>query len=430
MGTIENFESFENYLKDGLVHLYDPGYQPPDLVWKVLGLYPQQGVEELQKKLIEAIAALKPSPDIPPNARIRRLYRLLSYRYIQEFTQVDVARQLNISLRHLRREQQQAVRVLAHRLWEQQTVVQPDSTPAQTEAEAFQPAGDLEPDTQPDSWRSQVRQELNSLEQHAPGAVADVGPAMQSAIKVGQSLVARQPITLHAKLNEPDLRVAIHPSLLSQILVTAIDKLVQNMSSPGEIRLAAESGPQQIKFSITGKPIIATGAQQSDLISEIVMTQNGAFEVMQNDDSVEYQIALPVARTVKVLVVDDNKDLVHWYRRYTARTKYQITHLPEGKQVFETTAGLEPDIIVLDVMLPDIDGWELLTRLHESPETRNIPVVICSVVKREALALALGAAVYLPKPVRRQQLIQALDQALDWGSKRASNIEANIAVTG
>jgi len=60
--------------------------------------------------------------------------------------------------------------------------------------------------------------------------------------------------------------------------------------------------------------------------------------------------------------------------------------------------------------LPDIDGWELLTNLREHPATRSLPVIVCSVVREEELALALGAARYVPKPVRRQEFIQALDQ--------------------
>jgi CheY-like chemotaxis protein len=71
-----------------------------------------------------------------------------------------------------------------------------------------------------------------------------------------------------------------------------------------------------------------------------------------------------------------------------------------------------PDVIVLDVILPDADGWELLMHLHEHPIARSIPIIICSVVREKELALALGAKAYLPKPVRRRQFISALQQAL------------------
>jgi CheY-like chemotaxis protein len=116
-----------------------------------------------------------------------------------------------------------------------------------------------------------------------------------------------------------------------------------------------------------------------------------------------------------VLVVDDNQDLVHFFRRYTNGTRYRIVHLGEGSHLFETIESSRPDAIILDVMLPDCDGWELLSHLHAHPETTPIPVIVCSVVRQEDLALALGASLYLPKPVRRRQLIQALDTLLTPG---------------
>jgi CheY-like chemotaxis protein len=86
--------------------------------------------------------------------------------------------------------------------------------------------------------------------------------------------------------------------------------------------------------------------------------------------------------------------------------------MAQGQGLFETVKVVGPDIIVLDVMLPDVDGWELLMRLHEDPTTRSTPIIICTVVKEEDLALSLGAARYLTKPVRPREFIQALDQLL------------------
>mgnify|MGYP001111695391 CR=1 FL=1 len=67
-----------------------------------------------------------------------------------------------------------------------------------------------------------------------------------------------------------------------------------------------------------------------------------------------------------------------------------------------------PDLVVLDVMLPDTDGWRLLMHLRQHPLTRSTPVIICSVVQESDLASSLGAALYLSKPVRPRQFIQAL----------------------
>ena len=389
------FEEFERYVGEGLAHLYDPTYQPPELIWQVTGCNPKQGIGPIQTRLIQAVEGLKPEGDTPPNARIWRYYELLSDRYIHELTQVETARRLNITPRHLRREQQQAIHMLAQRLWEQRPQTETLTVPA--------------PEAPPTEWRSQVRQELVSLQQHAPGAVTKVEVAIQGAAKAGLVLAANHKVALQVDQVQPNLVAAIHPSILSQLLMTAIEKLVQDMSS-GDIILRAEGDKERIKITIAGYPMVTPNPQHSDLIEEILTLQDGSVEVQLAENRAVFEIALPSASSITVLVIDDNVDLVHFYRRYTTQTRYQIVHLASGQGVFETIAETTPDIIVLDVMLPDVDGWELLTHLHEHPNTRAIPIIVCSVVKREELALALGAALYLPKPVRRQQFIQALDQ--------------------
>jgi CheY-like chemotaxis protein len=125
--------------------------------------------------------------------------------------------------------------------------------------------------------------------------------------------------------------------------------------------------------------------------------------------------------------VEDNAELVHFYRRFVANTQYEIVHAPEGESVFAAIAESSPAAIVLDVMLPDTDGWELLAQLQEDPSTRAIPIIICSVVRRAAIADTLNAAFYLPKPVRRQQFIQAIDQVLAQASATALTAAASHA---
>ena len=87
-----------------------------------------------------------------------------------------------------------------------------------------------------------------------------------------------------------------------------------------------------------------------------------------------------------------------------------LVHLAKGQEVFDGIGDIRPDIIVLDIMLPDVDGWDLLTRLSEHPETRGIPVIVCSVVSDPDLTRALGARASLSKPVQRQEFIRSLDQ--------------------
>jgi CheY-like chemotaxis protein len=415
---MDDLKEFEHYLAEALTHLYDPTYQPPEPIWQATGCKPQQGVKEVRAALIRAIEALKPAADVPRTARIRRFYELLSCRYIQELTQTETAFQLGITDRHVRREQQEAIGVLARHMVSRERGGESPAL-AETEEEATSTA-----------WRSQVQQELASLQHNTPGAVADVGQTVNGIVKVGQALTEKRNISLHIGLVQPNLVVVMHPSALRQVLITAIEKVVQPMSA-GEITLEVEQEEGYVKIAVAGCPVLVETPPHSDLIEEIMATQDGSFEIRLTDRRLVFEVRLPSTdKGVMVLVVDDNLDLVNFYRNYTTDTRYQIVHLSEGKHLFETVADLRPDIIVLDVMLPDVDGWELLTYLHEHPDTRAIPVIVCSVVKREELASALGATLYLPKPVRRRQFIQALDQVLVQAQARASRAEANSSISG
>jgi CheY-like chemotaxis protein len=109
-----------------------------------------------------------------------------------------------------------------------------------------------------------------------------------------------------------------------------------------------------------------------------------------------------------VLVVDDNEGLIDLFRRYLVGHPWQVLGASSGAEARQLLAENRPSVIVLDVMMPGEDGWEVLLSLKAAEPSRGIPVIVCSVLREPALALSLGAAGYLPKPVTQQALLQAL----------------------
>ncbi len=424
---MDTFEEFRWHLQDALTHLYDPAYRPHELLWVVTGCDPQQGVESVQAVIIRAIEGLQPTPGVPPGARIRRVYELLFHRYVQYLTQEETAKRLGITPRHLRREQQKAVHVLALQLWGQ-SHVEPPLADELSQEKGLQPPEATPFDSKSLEWRSQVRQELASLQKSAPGTMAGVGEAIRGAVELGSTLTSLHGVSLEVGRVQANLVAAIHPSALHQMLVAAIGELVQHMSS-GRITLYAECEEGRIRVNITGRPVAVDRPPNGSFIREFLAIQGGSLEVGTDGDRFSFWVELPSVDKVTVLVMDDNPDLVHFYRRYTAGTRYQIIQAAQGQRVFETVGVSAPDIIVLDIMLPDVDGWELLAHLREHPATGSIPVIVCSVIRAEELALELGAALYLPKPVGRQQFIHALDQVLSQASTKAPRVQPNNAAT-
>ncbi|MCL4297569.1 MAG: response regulator [Anaerolineae bacterium] len=397
------FEEFEQALRHVLVHFRDPAYHPPEFLWSILGYRPQYGVEAIQNAITQTIESLKPATaSTASSLRNLRFYELLTCRYIQELTQEETADRLGITPRHVRREQQQAIHALATLFWEKR----PHPVPA-----AVKHALDEGPEQDAMAWRTQVREELAALQQSAPGSVVEVATAIRGVMKIGQALTAQHGVSLQIEPLEPEVIVAMHPSVLRQVLITAIEKLVQSISA-GQVTVAVERKGDRVHLLLSGVPAAKPYPPNSELIEEILSVHNGSIEAFLEKDQVGFRIELPSADKIKILVIDDNADLVHFYRRYTAGTRYEIVHLDEGRHALETAAETSPDIIVLDVMLPDIDGWELLTHLKEQPASKSIPIIVCSVIRRAELALSLGASLYLPKPVGQREFIQALAEVL------------------
>lgn len=113
-----------------------------------------------------------------------------------------------------------------------------------------------------------------------------------------------------------------------------------------------------------------------------------------------------------VLVVEDNPQAAKLLSLYLIKAGYQTLIAQSGSQALELAVQCRPMAITLDLLLPDIDGWQVLTELKTLPRTRDIPVVIVSVLDRQALGFRLGAADYLVKPVERAELLHALRRCI------------------
>jgi len=111
-----------------------------------------------------------------------------------------------------------------------------------------------------------------------------------------------------------------------------------------------------------------------------------------------------------VLVVDDNSQAAEILGRHLEHGGFRFEVAHNGAEALRMTTELMPMAVILDILLPEIDGWEVLTRLKENPTTRNIPVVIVSVVDNPALGRALGAIDYFVKPVDGKALLSRLGQ--------------------
>jgi CheY-like chemotaxis protein len=95
-----------------------------------------------------------------------------------------------------------------------------------------------------------------------------------------------------------------------------------------------------------------------------------------------------------------------------------VIPLSDPSQAVERVKQIKPFAVTLDIMMPGIDGWQILDNLKNDPETRNIPVIICSIIEDLEKGFNLGATDYLVKPILEDDLVNALDRLNSDGSIR------------
>ena len=89
-----------------------------------------------------------------------------------------------------------------------------------------------------------------------------------------------------------------------------------------------------------------------------------------------------------------------------------MTSATSAEKAFQAIEQEPPEVIILDIMMRDVDGWQLLQRLRTDTRLPDVPIIVCSVLKEPKVALALGAQYYLKKPVSQQQMLAALQEVL------------------
>jgi CheY-like chemotaxis protein len=109
-----------------------------------------------------------------------------------------------------------------------------------------------------------------------------------------------------------------------------------------------------------------------------------------------------------VVVIEDDRPSLDLFSAYLSGAELRVTAARDGASGLEAVRRVRPDAVLLDIRLPGVDGWSVLQTLKDDPDTRDIPVIVVSIVDERARGVALGAAEYLVKPVGRESLLEAL----------------------
>ncbi|MEO8606770.1 MAG: response regulator [Chloroflexota bacterium] len=107
-----------------------------------------------------------------------------------------------------------------------------------------------------------------------------------------------------------------------------------------------------------------------------------------------------------------NDDILELVQRYLRFNHFEVITAKTSQQAVEIVDAVRPSAIILDLMMPDRDGWDLLQYFSHQPLTQSTPIIICSILRQKELALSLGAAVFIEKPISEQDLVAVLQKLI------------------
>jgi len=401
---------FQQQVSDLYIHLYDLVYLRTHPLTDVLVLDAaasrKQKGWQLHNLLLEAINELDPGPRAPPYSREWRRYRLMVERYKHGLEPGAIMQEIAVSKRQYYREHEAAIEAIACVLWEhyiaQSSLL---TSPAATPAGA------------PTSYLELLRLETARTAQ--AGRYAHLNDIVSGAVALLGEKLRHNKLNLDLTLPEALPAVAADQALLRQMVLGMIGYLVER-ASDATLQVNVVADEAALLFSLQIDPVTALRPTAFAEAQErcAAFAEMGALigvssrPLHAGPTVIGFQIRLPAETRRAVLVVDDNEDVLEFFRRCLAPHGYRVLAVTSGQQALDLASQLQPYAITLDLMLPGEDGWNVLQNLLNRPRTRRIPVIICSVLKQKELALSLGAAAFLAKPVTERELLAAL-QALE-----------------
>jgi PAS domain S-box-containing protein len=282
----------------------------------------------------------------------------------------------------------------------------------------------------------------------------DLGSLIDEAVQTVEPLARIKAIALHAEPG-PDVHLIADAAKVKQMLLNLLSNAIKFTPNGGSIQIRGRQVDSWVEIAVsdTGIGIAAEdlgrlftefqqldagpGRQQEGTGLGLALTRRFA-ELHGGQVKVEsalgmgstFTLRLPLEATAirapaplepppvtasdpgrpLVLVVDDNPQAAEILARTMGAGGFRIKVAHTGPEALSMARELKPVAITLDILLPEVDGWEVLNRLKADEATRNIPVIVVSVVDNPALGRALGAFDYFVKPVDGKALLSRLSQ--------------------
>lgn len=392
-------------------HLYDLVYlrcHPlADLLVGTAAADRKERAWRLHHLLLEVIDELDPGPRAPAASPEVRRHQLMMLHYADGLDPQTVADRLAISRRHFYREHEAALDAVAQILWQRYQEVATRTIAAEASI------------TQADRGEL-LRQEVARLAR--ADRFAHLHEVLPGVLTLLGARLCQHNLTVETQIAPTIPPIGLEHNLLRQLLLAALSALVERCTD-AMLALSAEVDATHVTVRLAVVPI-PSGAQPDGRTASSISWHNGLVPVAELAELAQAQadllgpadaptgirLRLPRAPQRTVLVVDDNQDALEFFHRILPYHGYRVVTARNGSEALQQARSVSPDVIMLDVMMPGEDGWDVLQTLRNWPETQTIPIIICSVLRASELALSLGANAFLAKPLTQEALLNVLQQ--------------------
>ncbi|GAB4489543.1 MAG: hypothetical protein Fur0016_06840 [Anaerolineales bacterium] len=275
----------------------------------------------------------------------------------------------------------------------------------------------------------------------------NVADTIANVISTSAGLVRDKPIKLVQQVESGLPTVRADPMRLRQILLNLISNAVK-FTDEGSITVSASlhtpsTGVPEVMISVTDTgPGIAPEDQKKlfqafsqvdssatrktggtglglSICKRLVELHGGKISVHSTvGKGSTFYFTIPLFTTLLpahhedeeriILCIDDDPQIINLYERYLKSQGYKVIGATNAITAKDIAQRIKPYAITLDIMMPEIDGWSVLQELKADSQTRNIPVIICSIIEDEEKGFSLGAADYLVKPISQEDLLGSL----------------------
>ena len=267
----------------------------------------------------------------------------------------------------------------------------------------------------------------------------DLPQVIESVLSTARGLVKDRPVELRTDI--PDDLPIVHadPTRIRQILLNLLSNATK-FTDEGSItvKVRQQTGPggrSEVYIGVIDTGVGIAPEDQLDLFEPFTQVDGSAtrqtggtglglsitrllVDLHDGEINIEskpgegstFYFSIPIAPKERfaVLAIDGDPQVAELYQHYLNDTKYQLIPVLNPSAALEMACELQPFAITLDINLPKHDGWEIFQIIRDDPDTKHIPILICSLKDDPEKAHSMGAADYLPKPILRDDLINAL----------------------